>query len=143
MSVKFDVINDILTKCKAWRKTHTVPDTVKRISSFGKYFLDIDSIHIPSSVEIIDDFAFALCTSLKEIKIPEGTTTIDYQAFEGCISLENIYIPQSVTEINYRLFRYKYSKNLCVHTPAGSQAESTIQQNYPDLTIINDYPEKG
>lgn len=44
----------------------------------------VTSIVIPSSVKTIDWFAFAQCTSLKEITIPFSVTSISYGAFDYC-----------------------------------------------------------
>ena len=57
------------------------------------------SFTIPSSVKIIEGWAFAGCTSLKNITIPNAVTRIDGSAFSDCTSLQSISIPGSVTNI--------------------------------------------
>lgn len=72
--------------------------------------LKAGSYTIPSSVETIDEYAFAQCDSLTSITIPSSVTTIGSEAFGNCYSLESINIPSSVTSIRAGLF--EYCKNL-------------------------------
>ena len=59
----------------------------------------IASIQFPSSLKVIDDFAFSNCSSLTEIILPEGLTTIGFLAFDGCRSLKRIVLPSTVKSI--------------------------------------------
>lgn len=54
---------------------------------------------IPSTVEIIGDYAFANTTSLTSINIPNSVKEIGSYAFKGCQGLKNIEIPSSVNYI--------------------------------------------
>ena len=54
----------------------------------------VTSISIPSSVKTIDWFAFAQCTSLKEITIPFSVTSISYGAFDYCPKDMKIICPK-------------------------------------------------
>ena len=72
--------------------------------------LKAGSYTIPSSVETIDEYAFAQCDSLTSITIPSSVTTIGSEAFSYCYSLKSINIPSSVTSIGMGLF--EYCKNL-------------------------------
>lgn len=54
------------------------------------------------SVEIIGNYAFALCESIDNIVIPDSVISIGNYAFSNCIGITNITIPDSVTSIgNY------------------------------------------
>lgn len=64
---------------------------------------NLTSVTIPSSVTIIDLYAFA-ATSFTTIAIPEGVTTIGGHAFESCENLTVISIPHSVTSIDNKAF---------------------------------------
>lgn len=58
-----------------------------------------DSYVVPEGVETIEDQAFRLCPSLKEIVLPESLKSIGERAFAGCSSLESSTIPGFVEYI--------------------------------------------
>jgi hypothetical protein len=62
------------------------------------------SYTIPSSVTVIDDYAFYYCTNLTDVIIPDDVTIIGDNTFEKCTSLTNIVIPDSVTSIGTSAF---------------------------------------
>ena len=61
----------------------------------------ITSIKIPSTVTLIDDYAFQNCKSLKSVDFSAATSleTIDQAAFENCTVLESVTIPEGVTTL--------------------------------------------
>lgn len=63
-----------------------------------------EEILIPDTITSIEDYAFYLCTHLKELTIPDSVTSIGDFAFSGCRSLEIITIPDSMTEIGCNPF---------------------------------------
>ena len=64
----------------------------------------LESITIPDSVKKIGRGAFADCSSLESITIPNSVTEIGSCAFYRCSSLKSITIPDSVTEIGGSAF---------------------------------------
>ena len=50
----------------------------------------LSSIHIPSTVTVIEGSAFKGCEKLANVNIPDGVVQINGGTFEGCSSLENI-----------------------------------------------------
>ncbi len=60
-----------------------------------------------STLDSIEEGAFANCTALAEINLPESITSIGRQAFENCSSLTSITIPQRVETI------YEYAFSGC------------------------------
>ena len=50
-------------------------------------------------VEIIGEYLFQDCSTLKHVDIPEGITEIRWNAFENCVALESVEIPSSVHTI--------------------------------------------
>ena len=65
----------------------------------------LTSITIPSTVEVIESFAFRSCTELSNVRLHEGLKKIDAEAFAGCLSLEQILIPSTVTKIHPATFK--------------------------------------
>ena len=62
------------------------------------------SFEIPSSVKIIDDYAFS-SASLEDITMPDGLETINTGAFDGCKGLLSVEMPQTVKEIGMFAFQ--------------------------------------
>jgi hypothetical protein len=65
----------------------------------------LTSIIIPSSVTVIDDYAFGGCINLTSIDIPNNVTSIGESAFRECDNLRSITISSSVTSIGKSAFR--------------------------------------
>lgn len=63
----------------------------------------LTSITLPSSVYIIDSFAFEKCTSLTNINL-ENLTTIGTQVFNSCTSLTTVRLPYGVRLGSYSIF---------------------------------------
>lgn len=56
----------------------------------------LESIYIPDTVKIIDNYAFRNCSSAREITLPGYSTIYGRETFAGCSSLEGLYIPETV-----------------------------------------------
>ena len=65
---------------------------------------EIDDIVIPDSVEMINSFVFADCTSLRSVAISNSVTRIGGYAFYGCTGLKDVTIPNSVVLIGTKSF---------------------------------------
>lgn len=68
----------------------------------GKLYLDnelVSSVTLPESVEVINGYAFAGCSTLESVTIPETVTLIRARAFENCASLKQVVFGASVREI--------------------------------------------
>lgn len=68
---------------------------------------DLENVYIPESVSLIDDSAFAGCTSLVTVEIDEniGIQTLPESMFEDCSSLENFVIPPNIEVLGDFLFK--------------------------------------
>lgn len=85
-------------------KKVVIPSTVKRIGAeVFQGNKTIEEIVIPDSVEIIDDYAFHNCTSLKSIDYPP-MEYIPIGAFTGCSSLTEFVVPETVEAIGAYAF---------------------------------------
>jgi type II secretory pathway pseudopilin PulG len=73
------------------------------ISAFGESS-NVQSITIPNTVTIIDDYAFLNCQVLTDITIPNSVTSIGSSAFQACKSLTSIVIPENIKGLNTRVF---------------------------------------
>ncbi len=83
-----------------------IPSSVKEIGNFSFFGWDkLESVTVPLSVTRIGYYAFAQCTSLKDVDLPNTLRTITGGIFEGCTALESIVIPDSVTYIGGYVFR--------------------------------------
>lgn len=90
----------------------TLPDTVKEISKSGFcYNISLESADL-SNVEIIDEYAFEGCTSLKNVKLPDTLKRVEKNAFLGCYSMSSLRVPDSVEYIAEYAFGYDYDPEL-------------------------------
>lgn len=67
---------------------------------------DITEYTIPDGVTLLENWAFANCSSLTSITIPNSVTTIGDSAFWTCVGLTSITIPDSVMNIGSSTFQY-------------------------------------
>ena len=83
---------------------YEIADSVKEIAPGTFKGMEIKSITIPESIEIIGDEAFAECESLREVVFEDGLTSIGNKAFYGCKALEEVTLPDSLTMIGNEAF---------------------------------------
>ena len=65
----------------------------------------LQSITIPSSVTIINNYSFANCLNLKKVIMDDGVTVISNYAFEDCYNLTEINLSSSLTEVRRDAFK--------------------------------------
>ena len=65
----------------------------------------LEKIHLPNSVAIIGDAAFAECGEILSIKLPTGLLKIGASAFMDCWQLEKISLPAKTRIIGPRAFQ--------------------------------------
>lgn len=68
------------------------------ISNFYVGHARLTHVSLPTTLECIEEEAFALCSSLTKLTIPVGVTSIGARAFEGCTSLRAIEGPMTQLE---------------------------------------------
>lgn len=85
-------------------------------SVLGNYKNKIKKVVIPSTVQVINDYAFAECSSLEEVTIPSSVNTLGLCAFYKCTSLDNLYLPGSLQWIgNESFMRCSSLKNVYIN----------------------------
>lgn len=69
-----------------------------KITKISAYSFDekLISIMIPSTVELIEDFAFWGCSRLKRVEVADGVKAIGKQAFAFCEDLEEVILPKGI-----------------------------------------------
>ena len=81
----------------------------------------LKSIKLPSSVTGIGLGAFTYCSSLISVNIPSSVTDIGSDAFKNCNSLKSIYVfAEDVPSIGKGAFGGCDSKNCTVYVPRGT-----------------------
>ena len=87
---------DAFRYCK---KMHhiVIPNSCQHIGSGAFWGSSLEIITIPSSIQMIEDFAFGLCTNLKKIRF-NGTPHLGYELFFQAWNLKEITIPKGSTE---------------------------------------------
>ena len=68
------------------------------------YCSSLASVKLPTTLRVIDQYAFSCCPSLSSVNLPAGLTTIGDGAFLNGISLSSIRIPETVTTIGVNAF---------------------------------------
>lgn len=97
-------------------KVPVVPVTIQSTFETDEYILssnkktlqkgkDVEFIHIPLGVEVIQDKAFSDLKNIKEVIIPNGVKKIGNQAFSHS-SIEKVIIPSTVQRIGDYAFSY-------------------------------------
>lgn len=90
-------------------KTAFIPEGIKVIGQSAFEFVDISSIELPQSLQLIDRLAFYGIRNLESITFPEGLQQIYPYAFDGCTALTSVFIPANVTFISGDAFMGCYN----------------------------------
>ena len=81
-----------------------LPSGLEKIGNASFYGSGLNRITIPSSVKVIDDWAFAWLTNMQTIDIPDTVEEIGYNAFVYCKGVKNIHIGSGVKTIGQDAF---------------------------------------
>jgi len=75
----------------------TLPDTIKVIgaSAFG-HCKNLETINMPSELEIIDEYAFTTCHALEDVTFGDMVKSIGFCSFQLCINFDKVTIPGTV-----------------------------------------------
>ena len=83
--------------------------TIPQIKQINNYIFrgcsSLNSVTIPSCVEVIGENSFAGCTNLTSLTISNGVSKIGNGAFWGCTGLTSVNMPNSVTSVGSSAFK--------------------------------------
>lgn len=81
-------------------KNLVVPNTVEKVNNWAfAGCSSLESLLLPTGVKSIGKYAFKDCTSLKTLVVPENVTLIEDRAFMGCNNIQEVTIMNSVTKV--------------------------------------------
>ena len=85
-----------------------IPEGVKVLKSYSLSYLDVDSILLPSTLEVIEDFAFLRTTVKKEMILPESVLQLTDYSLHDCVIhwVENPLLIEFI-EGNQKVLRIK------------------------------------
>jgi hypothetical protein len=102
----FEMDGNVLIKYRGENKIIQIPDGIYKISKAAFLCEDIIKIIFPSSVKVIDDFAFRFCSNLEEVVFLDGLVSIGDCAFDGCSLLKQINLPDSLENLGIAAFSH-------------------------------------
>lgn len=81
--------------------------TVTKIGDSAFYGSGVTSVELPETVTVLDNYAFGMCRSLKEINLPSGITSIPDYAFAlgNSFALETLTINCDPSKVNAKMFK--------------------------------------
>lgn len=108
---------------------------VTQVRGAFKGVTTIESVHLPSSIMVIDNQAFNGCANLSEINLPESLQRIGYGAFANCTSLHEIKLPSSLKSLGEYAFAGSGLREVVV-PPSCTEIEQYIFQNCRQLERV-------
>lgn len=100
----------------------------------------LTNITIPSTVTVIDYFAFSGCEGLTNITIPDSVTTMNSFAFENCSGLISIKIGRGLRNIDVGMFNNCINlESVCVTRPPSMNITGLdwyVFENCSALSVI-------
>lgn len=113
--------SSVFTRCRSMKRA-TLPSTLELIPEWAfQNCNSLEHITIPKGITAIDSYAFQLCSVLKDVILPEGIVRVGSYAFQSCELLESMIIPEGVTEIGRQAFSQCYSL-LNVEIPSTTES---------------------
>lgn len=107
----------------------TLPEgltTIRRDAFSG--CIRLATVVMPSTLQVIEPYAFSGCNALTKITLPDGITTVSEGLFQGCKRLASVTLPASITEIEDLAFD-GCAKNLVFQVMDGSFAHTWAVEN--------------
>ena len=86
-----DIGDRAFYRCKSLSQIE-FPETLERIGKEAFYFCGMEELHLPDSLEVLEESAFFKCTKLTEVCLPESVRYIGKWVFHGCNRLRVLEI---------------------------------------------------
>lgn len=86
--------------------SYTIPDGTTSILKWAFYQCNLLDIIVPSSVNLVEDYAFDEANSLTKIELPDSITNIGSYAFSGCGNLVDVKLSNNITSILSSTFQF-------------------------------------
>lgn len=65
---------------------------------------NLETIFLPDTIKVVDNYAFSSCSGLIRIELPEGVHTVGDSAFSYCSKLVSASVPASIVDISTTVF---------------------------------------
>jgi len=119
----------------------TIPSTVKVIENYAfTHCTAIQYITVPYGVTSIGSAAFRMCNNLLRIELPETLTTIGAQAFDTCSGLKNVLLPKSLISIHDSAFNN--CRQISARVYKDSEGHKFCERKNIPYTIVEEAEEE-
>lgn len=86
-------------------KSITIGEGITNVSDYSFQSVKATEVTLPSTLKMIDNYAFMYCTKLEKVVIPNSVETLGNSSFEQCFSLKELTLSSLLTEIPNDAFR--------------------------------------
>ena len=86
-------------------KSITIGEGITNVSEYSFQSVKATEVTLPSTLKMIDNYAFMYCTKLERVVIPNSVETLGNSSFEQCLSLKELTLSSLLTEIPNDAFR--------------------------------------
>ncbi len=120
----------------------TVPSTVTVIDGWAFYNSPmLEQVNLNEGLQTIGNAAFMDCVKLSYVNIPKTVTLIDNSAFKNCTSLPDITIPSGVTALNTEVFAgCSNLRYVTIPTTVRTIAENAFYNNGSEIDYMTITP---
>lgn len=113
-----------------------LPEHLKVIRRDGLAGTGLDSISLPEGLESIERGAFWACLNLKKVRIPASVNMMGDFIFWHCDSLRDVHVcwqkPLNITNI------FQDLKDVTLHVPKGTREQYMKSENWKDLNVVEE-----
>lgn len=100
------------------------------VSECCRYFRNLESLIMHSSITISGTSCFRECESLEYVCLPNSISTIPGDTFNGALAIKIITLPKEVTSVGNNAFRYAYGATaVCMNNKDVSYGSDTFAQD--------------
>lgn len=125
VSYRVTAINQYAGNTKITKVEFTGTSYLSTLSSYAfANCTSLREIHLPDTITVMGEYAFSGCTSLTDITLPRGISTIANRTFYNCTSLKEITLPSNVTQIGEAAFAMCTRLNRVIVEMSGSSVST-------------------